>query len=186
MSLSGCGSPGSESTASVSTIARADSAAIASATAATTCAALRTLDNDLVRAVNSSVASINTLPADERIGAILDGADSIGAILDDWRSTVDDLDLADTTQSEELRRQLGVGADEAIAELARQRELFEAQPGLVVDREVQGVVGTWFNSVEKVLSVLEPEMAGFDDAVFESAFQDQPDCRHVIQRYVVD
>ena len=47
------------------------------------------------------------------------------------------------------------------------------------------MVGT-FQSVEKVMSAIKREMAGFDDAVFESAFQGQPDCRHVIQRYVVD
>ena len=163
-----------------------DAADRASATAATTCAALRSLDNELVRTVNSSVASINTLPADERMASILDGADSIGEILDNWRSTVDELDLADDAQSEELRRQLRAGGDEAVAELMRQRQKFEEQPTLIVDQEVQGIVGTWFNSVEKVMSVIEPEMAGFDDAVFESAFQVEPDCRHVIQRYVVD
>lgn len=186
MVLSGCGTSGSESAASPSTDVIADPAVTASVTASVTCAALRSLDNDLVHAVNASVASINTLPADERMAAILDGADSIGEILDDWRSTVDELDLADDAHSDELRGQLRVGADEAVAELVRQRQTFEDQPELVVDREVQGVVGTWFNSIEKVMSVIEPEIAGFDDAAFEQAFQDEPACRHVIQRYVVD
>jgi len=147
---------------------------------------LRSLDNDLVRAVNASVASIGALPAEERLASILDGVDSVGDILVDWRSAIDDLDLPDDARSRELRRQLRVGADEAIAELQRQRQSFETEPDVIVDREVQGVVGTWFNSVEKVMSVIEPELAGFDDAEFESAFQDQPDCRHVIQRYEVN
>lgn len=183
--LSGCGSSGGESAATAPTSA-ATVVADVSAVAATTCAALRTLDNELVRTVNRSVASINSLAAEERMPSILQGVDAVGEVLDDWRTTVEDLQLGEDARSAELRRQLRVGADEAIAELARQRRVFEEQPAVIVDREVQGVVGTWFNSVEKVMSVIEPELAGFDDPQFETAFQDEPNCRHVIQRYVVD
>jgi hypothetical protein len=56
----------------------------------------------------------------------------------------------------------------------------------VPDDEVQGVVGTWFNAVEKIVSSLEPEIFRFERREFQQAFLDEPACRNVIQQFVVD
>ena len=56
----------------------------------------------------------------------------------------------------------------------------------VDDAEVQGVVGIWFNSVEKVVSSLEPEIFRFERREFKRAFLDEPDCRNVAQQFVND
>ncbi len=53
-------------------------------------------------------------------------------------------------------------------------------------RRSQGVVGTWFNTIEKVFSVSEPEIFRFERTEFKQAFLDEPDCRNVIQQFVND
>jgi hypothetical protein len=83
---------------------------------------------------------------------------------------------------DELRLQLTVGADRALDELEHQRNLLRSGP--IPDREVQGAVGEWFNSVEKVMSVSEPEIYRFERQAFRRAFLDEPACRHVIQPFV--
>ena len=84
---------------------------------------------------------------------------------------------------DELRRQLTVGAERALDELERQRDAV-GWSGPIPDREVQGAVGEWFNSVEKVMSVSEPEIFRFERQELRRAFLDEPACRHVIQQFV--
>ena len=154
-------------------------------TASVVCEELRAHDDRLVDLVNSSVAGISTLPADERSDAIRDGFIAVTAEVEAWRRRVDTLDLGDADEVEEvdeLRRQLRGGADRALDELARQQGALREGP--IPDREVQGAVGEWFNSVEKVMSVSEPEIYRFDRQEFRRAFLDEPACRHVIQRFV--
>ena len=154
-------------------------------TASVVCEELRAHDDRLVDLVNASVAGISTLPADERSEAISGGLDAVEAEVDAWRRRIDTLDLGDPEQVpeiEELRRQLTVGADRALDELTRQRGALRSGP--IPDREVQGAVGEWFNSVEKVMSVSEPEIFRFERQEFTQAFLDEPACRHVIQLFV--
>ena len=154
-------------------------------TALVVCEELRAHDDRLVDLVNASVAGISTLPADERSEAISNGLDAVAAEVEAWRRRIDTIDLGDAEEVEEvdeLRRQLTVGADRALDELTRQRGSLRSGP--IPDREVQGAVGEWFNSVEKVMSVSEPEIFRFDRQEFRRAFLDEPACRHVIQQFV--
>jgi hypothetical protein len=52
--------------------------------------------------------------------------------------------------------------------------------------EIDGVDEAWFNSVEKVMSVSEPEIFRFERRAFKQAFLDEPACRDVIQQFVND
>lgn len=156
------------------------------ATALTVCTALRETANEVVDAVNASVRGINTRPPAERLDPILAGAADIEAILAGWRERIDRLDLPDGDEGDELRRQLADGVTAAEAELADQRAEFETPEGAVADDEVAGVVGIWFNAVEKVMSSLEPEIFRFERREFKQAFLDEPDCRNVIQQFVID
>lgn len=153
-------------------------------TAALVCEALRAHDDRLVDLVNDSVAGIATLPEVERAESIRTGFDDVTAEVEAWQRQVRTLDLGDGDEVDELRTQLVVGADRALDELARQRESLPSGP--IPDREVQGAVGEWFNSVEKVMSVSEPEIFRFDRREFKQAFLDEPACRHVIQQFVND
>jgi hypothetical protein len=156
------------------------------ATATALCDALRELDNEMVAAVNASVAGIAALAPEERMAGVLTGMDEVRGVLAAWRDQASGLELPPSAHDDDLRAQLVRGADEAIAEIDEQAADFAAAPAVVPDDEVQGVVGTWFNSVEKVMSVLEPEIVRLDDAPFEQAILDEPSCRNVIQQYVVD
>ncbi len=59
-------------------------------------------------------------------------------------------------------------------------------PAEIPDDEVQGEVGIWFNTIEKVMSVSEPEIFTFERVEFKQAFLDEPHCRNVIQQFVND
>ncbi len=155
-------------------------------TASVVCNALRAADNQVIDAVNASVAGIASKEPDGRLPAILEGVDAVAQALDEWDDEIDRLELPDTDESRELRRQLHRGVSGAKAELDDQHRLFQAGEQSVVDAEVQGVVGIWFNSVEKIVSSLEPEIFRFDRRDFKQAFLDNPDCRNVIQQFVND
>jgi hypothetical protein len=151
-------------------------------TAAVVCETLRAHDDRMVDLVNDSVAGIGGLPEDERAEAIRSGFDDVASEVEAWRRRVETIDLGDVDEADELRRQLTVGADRALDELDRQRDALRSGP--IPDREVQGAVGEWFNSVEKVMSVSEPEIYRFERQELRRAFLDEPACRHVIQQFV--
>jgi hypothetical protein len=178
--LAACSAAGDE--ASPSSVATPDDAA----TALTVCTALRGTDNAIVDIVNESVAGIGGLPPGDRRDGITAGMNDVSTELDGWDARIDDLPLPPDDEGDELRRQLRVGVDAARAELADQRAEFEAASGPVPDEEVAGVVGTWFNTVEKIVSSLEPEIFTFERREFKQAFLDEPDCRNVIQQFVND
>ena len=58
--------------------------------------------------------------------------------------------------------------------------------GPVADDDVQGQVGIWFNSIEKVMSVSEPTIFTLERFELKQAFLDEPNCRNVIQQFVND
>ena len=151
-------------------------------TAAIVCEELRAHDDRMVDLVNASVAGIGGRPADERTDAIRSGFDAVASEVETWRRRTETIDLGDADEVDELRRQLTVGADRALDELDRQRDALWSGP--IPDQEVQGAVGEWFNSVEKVMSVSEPEIFRFERQELRQAFLDEPACRHVIQQFV--
>jgi protein-tyrosine-phosphatase len=148
------------------------------------CEELRAHDDRIVDLVNTSVAAISERSEDERSRAISDGLDQVEAEVVVWRDHIDDIDLGAGQEVDELRRELRDGAERALDELASQRTTLRSGP--IPDRDVQGAVGEWFNAVEKVMSVSEPSIFGFERHAFKQAFLDEPACRHVIQRFVND
>jgi hypothetical protein len=154
--------------------------------AAEVCTGLRDVDNEIFDVVNRSVAGIAGTDVHRRLPAILRGADGVERALGDWDRTIDLLDLPGTEETRVLRRQLHAGVVQARDELADQRRLFEEGEQSVVDDEVQGVVGVWFNSVEKIVSSLEPQIFRFDRRAYKQAFLDEPGCRNVVQPFVDD
>jgi hypothetical protein len=155
-------------------------------TAATLCNELRALDNRIVDHVNGSVEGINEQSADARLDRIVQGVDEVAAELQAWDRRIDAIELPEIAERAELREELHAGVDAALAELEDQRRAFESGPSSVADDEVQGVVGIWFNAIEKVFSVSEPEIFRFERTEFKQAFLDEPDCRNVIQQFVND
>lgn len=153
-------------------------------TASIVCEELRAHDERLVDLVNASVDGIGVLPASARAEAIGDGFDEVTAEVAAWQRRVQTLDLGDIDEADQLRDQLIDGAERALDELEHQRTSLRS--GQIPDREVQGAVGEWFNSVEKVMSVSEPEIFRFERISFKQAFLDEPACRHVIQPFVND
>ncbi len=160
----------------------ADPAAVASAT----CDALRELDNEIIAVANRSSSGINDVAAAERMSRLLAAVDDVEEIVAGWPARIEQLDIPAEVHGDELRQQLASGVPAALAELADQRAEFVAADPVVPDDELRGVFGVWFNAVEKVLSVLEPEIFRLDDPTVEQAFLDEPACRNVIQMYVVD
>lgn len=150
--------------------------------AAVVCGELRTFDDALVEIVNDSVAGIGTLPAGDRAPAIAAGLDAAVDALDAWDHRIDEMDLPAVDEADRIRTQLHDGVDRALAELEDQRSQLRLGP--ISDGDVQGAVGEWFNSIEKVMSVLEPEIFKFERREFKQAFLDEADCRNVIQQFV--
>ena len=180
-----CNSDGPDAGSSASSVAAAE-APTDSAFALATCNALRAFDNQLVDVVNGSVAGISSLPAGERPPLLLGGLDDARAAVQAWDDGIDSIDLPALDEAAELRRQLHRGAAEALSELDDQSGEWATLPAELPDDEVQGEVGIWFNTIEKVMSVSEPEIFTFDRVEFKQAFLDEPNCRNVIQQFVND
>lgn len=53
----------------------------------------------------------------------------------------------------------------------------------IVDDDTFGRVGQFFNSIEKVDSLVEPVIARYGRMEFQRAFLDEPLCEHVIQPF---
>jgi hypothetical protein len=153
-------------------------------TASVVCDELRGFDGELVDLVNDSVDGIATMPAELRAGAIAEGLEAARVVLEGWEGRIDEIDLPDVAEADRIRLQLHTGAARALAELDDQRG--ELSVGTIDDRDVQGAVGGWFNSIEKVMSVTEPEIYRFERRDLKQAFLDEPACRNVIQQFVND
>ena len=70
--------------------------------------------------------------------------------------------------------------------MADEREAFDETGPTVDDANTRGRVGEFFNSIEKVLSVVEPTIATYDRRELQEAFLSEPDCTHVIQPFRLD
>ena len=184
-----CSSDGATGTSP--TVTSADVTAVAgvgddAAFALATCDALRGFDNSLVDIVNDSVAGISALPVDERPQRFVAGVAEASQAVDVWDARIDAIDLPEQAEADVLRRQLHQGAADARSELEDRAAEWANPPTVIPDDEVQGEVGIWFNTIEKVMSVSEPAIFTFERAEFKQAFLDEPRCRNVIQQFVND
>jgi hypothetical protein len=152
--------------------------------ASVVCNELRGFDDELVGIVNDSVAGIETIPAASRAGGIAEGLEAAHAAVAAWAIRIDQIELPGIAEAETLRAQLHGGADAALAVLVDQRA--DLSVGPIDDHDVQGAVGAWFNSIEKVMSVSEPEIFRFERRELKQAFLDEPACRNVVQQFVND
>lgn len=147
------------------------------------CAALRDQTNDLGRVANQAVAGISDQPPDERYSSILAGFDQAQQVAKAFRASIGSLELPEVAETADLRDQVAEGAAIAVDELVRERVAFEGEGATVSDEDIQGRVGAFFNSIEKVLSVVEPSIAGYARRPLQQAFLEEPTCRHVIQPF---
>ncbi len=151
--------------------------------ARTVCGELRGFNDELVDIVNRSVAGIASLPAAERGPAIAEGLEQADIAVMEWADRITTLQLPELDEAEIVRDQLSSGAALGAVELDDQRAAIADRPDRIDDRDVQGAVGTWFNSIEKVMSVVEPEIFKLQRREVKQAFLDEPACRNVIQQF---
>lgn len=166
---------------SSSTAASIDDAGQDAALAAALCGALRDQTNVLARLANSAVAGIGAMEPADRFTALVGGFDDVEAAGQDFRTAIEALDLPEVPEAGDLRGEISDGAALAVAEVQRVRTAFVALSPLVRDEEVQGRVGQLFNAVEKMMSVVEPAMAGYPRRELRAAFAAEPTCEHVVQ-----
>jgi hypothetical protein len=154
--------------------------------ASTTCEALRGVNNRIVTIVNGSVSGIGALAPDGRLAPVQAGLGEVRDELEAWDERIDELELPDVSEVEVLRAQLHDGVADALAELDDEAVALAAIGPPVPDDEVAGLVGAWFNAIEKVVSSIEPEIFRYERQEFKQAFLDEPDCRNVVQPFVND
>jgi hypothetical protein len=150
------------------------------------CGALRDQTNELVRIANRAVAGIEGKSPQERFEAIDSGFVEAHAAATTFAEDVETLELPDVAERDSLRQQVAEGAEQAVAEVTDERELFEQTGPTVEDADTRGRVGEFFNSIEKVMSVVEPSIATYDRRALQEAFLAEPTCSHVIQPFRLD
>lgn len=166
-----------------STVLRSDDEVVA----LTLCSALREQANVMTDIANTAAAGIHGKSPAERFAALDagfgEGADA--SIL--FRDRLGDLDVPAIPELDDLLMQIAAGADAAAAEFVDQRERFAAAVGgEVTDDDVRGRVGELFNSIEKANSLVEPVIVRYERVELKRAFLDEPECRYVIQQFVLD
>jgi len=155
--------------------------------ALTLCTALRDQANVMTDVANGAVANINAKTPAERFDAILAGFDAATDGVTEFADSIADVDVPAIPERKQLLDDISGGADAALAELADERTRFvEAVGRTVADADVGGRVGQFFNSIEKVNSLVEPPIGGYARVDLQRAFLDQPECRHVVQPFVID
>ena len=150
------------------------------------CSALRAQTNELVRIANRAVAGIEGKSPEERFEAIDSGFVEADAAATTFADEVGTLELPDVEERDSLREQVADGAEQAIEEVADERDKFEQTGPTVEDADTRGRVGEFFNSIEKVMSVVEPTIAPYDRRELQEAFLAEPMCAHVIQSFRLD
>ena len=117
----------------------------------------------------------------------MSGFDAAEVAAGEFADGVADLDLPAIDEEPKLRAEVERGARLAVDEVQAERARFaEDVPSGVADDDVRGRVGQFFNSVEKVMALVEPSIAQYERRPLQRAFLDEPSCRHVIQQFRVD
>jgi hypothetical protein len=161
------------------------SAADDAATARAVCGALRSYVNALADVANRAVDGIGGREPEERISLVIVGFGEALATVDTLRTMFSDLDLPPVPERDDLRSELVAGLDDATAELIDEQDRFIGDGDELAMGPAQGIAGTWFNAIEKAMSVSEPEIYRYERTDFKQAFLDEPDCRHVIQQFQI-
>lgn len=152
-------------------------------TAEQVCGLLREWSNEMAASINATSDAITD--ADDPATAndvLLDGFDDLVAIAEEHVTEARELDLPPSGDRERLAADLQAGTEAAVDELESRRAEFEDLPPIEIDDQ-QGVLGGAFVSLEKAQSLVEPEIVGYDDEEVRAAFNAEPSCEHVVQRF---
>lgn len=155
----------------------------AAATADTVCTLLRDWNNDLADIINTTTDTITDADdPDTANQVLLDGWDELITAAETHTAEAGDLDLPDTASRDRLLADLTAGADEALTVLKDERTDIAALPPITVEDQ-PGVLGGALVTLERVGSVVEPEIGGYEDAPIRHAFAADPGCDNVIQPF---
>jgi hypothetical protein len=151
------------------------------AAARAVCDALRTWENRLIETANGAAASATSADgAVEREAALLDGFDRLSVETAALTEIVEALILPDDGRWQALRVDLLAGPAAAALELADERRTMETQ-GPIAQTDERGSVGQFFNSLEKVFSLVEPTLGSDADESMQLAFATADACKHVVE-----
>jgi len=151
------------------------------------CRALRAQANVRTDIANATVADVGEQTPEERYQTLFDGYDTAAEAERVFGESLADLDVPEIPERSDLLSEVADGADAAAAEFVDEQGRFaDAVDGVVTDADWQGRVGEFFNSVEKANSLVEPAIARYDRRELQHAFLDEPECRYVIQQFVID
>ncbi len=145
------------------------------------CEALRAWENRLIDVANTSAAhATDADDATTRSASLLDGFAGLAAEAHTLTDAVLALRLPDDDRWRSLRADLLEGPREAETELRDERRILASQ-GPTSQADERGRVGQFFNSLEKVFSVVEPTLGQYADESMQTAFASESSCAHVVQ-----
>jgi hypothetical protein len=154
--------------------------AAAAETADTVCTTLRGWNNELTDVFNATSQEITDDDDPATAGGVLvAGFDEMISVAEAHVEEARELELPRTVWSDDLRAELGAGAEESLAVLEDERDEAADLPPIDVD-EQGGAIGGASVGVERATSALEPS-AGRYDAVLAEAFAADEGCAHVVQ-----
>lgn len=154
--------------------------AAAATTADTVCTTLRRWNNELTDVFNAASQRITDDDDPDTAGDVLvAGFDEMIAIAETHVDEARELELPRTVWSDDLRAELGTGAEESLAVLEDERDEAAELPPIDVDAQ-GGAIGGASLGVERATAVLEPS-AGRYDVVLAEAFAADEGCVHVVQ-----
>jgi hypothetical protein len=150
------------------------------ATADTVCSLLRRWNDDLGEVINATSESItdDDDPTTAN-GVLVDGFDEMISVAEGHVGEVDHLDLPDTPDRDQLLADLQEGAERSLATLEEERGEAAALEPIGVEQQ-RGALGGAFTGVERATSVLEPQVARYDEDL-RRAFADDDGCANVVQ-----
>jgi hypothetical protein len=151
------------------------------------CSALRGQANVMTEIANTAAADIHEKSPEERYTALFDGYDRGAEASVAFSDSLDDLSVPEIPELDDLIGQVSAGADAAAAEFVDEQARFAGDVGgEVADDDARGRVGELFNSIEKANSLVEPVIVRYERVELKRAFLEEPECRHVIQQFVLD
>jgi hypothetical protein len=152
----------------------------AATTADTVCALLRRWNDDLGDVIDDTSQSITDDDDPTTANDVLvDGFDQMITVAEGHIGEVDHLDLPDVPDREQVLADLQDGAERSLEVLEDEREAAAALPPIGIEQQ-RGALGGAFTAVEGATSVLEPEVARYDDSL-QAAFAENDGCANVIQ-----
>jgi hypothetical protein len=172
-----------DTTVAETTVPRSDDEAVALGL----CSALRGQANVMTEIANTAAADIHEKSPEERYTALFDGYDRGAEASNAFRDSLDDLSVPEIPELDDLIGQISAGADAAAAEFVDEQARFASEVGgAVADDDARGRVGELFNSIEKANSLVEPVIVRYERVELKQAFLEEPECRYVIQQFVLD